>query len=133
MPQRVLLVDDEAPLLQLMASFLTRNGYEVEAFRNPLDALERFRPDGARYRLVIADVTMPGLSGDELVRQLAELSDEVHVLLLSGLPFSTERLPSQLRERVAFLQKPFLPDMLLAQVAQLERRLVGRQTSDNAC
>ena len=116
-----------------MENFLARNGYEVEAFRDPREALARFQPDTARYPLVIADVTMPELSGDELVRQLAALSDDVHILLLSGLPFTTERFPDALRPRVAFLQKPFLPNMLLQRIEQLEQKIRRQTASDSAC
>jgi DNA-binding response OmpR family regulator len=133
-PRRVLLVDDEAPLLHLLEDFLTRSGYEVEAYEEPLRALERFGAHPAWFPLVIADVTMPDLSGLDLVRRLAELSSEVQMLLLSGLPLSTEPLPEQLRQRVSFLQKPFVPRMLLESVRELEARMARAQTaSDSAC
>jgi DNA-binding response OmpR family regulator len=134
MARRILLVDDEAPLLHLVENFLTRNGYEVEAFVDPSEALARFESDVNRYHLVIADLTMPELSGDQLVTRLGELSATVHMLLLSGAIFSTERFPEQLRARVAFLQKPFLPRMLLESVSQLEARIPRDQAvSDSTC
>ena len=133
-PRRVLLVDDEVPLLRLVESFLTRNGYETDAFEQPLEALARFGADPGRYQLVIADVTMPQLSGVELVRRLAALSSDVQMLLLSGLPLNTERFPDSIRGRIDFLQKPFLPRMLLESVQHIEARMrPSGQASDSAC
>lgn len=132
--RRVLLVDDEVPLLRLVDDFLTRSGYETQAFDDPLQALAEFGSDPTRFDLVIADVTMPALSGVDLARRLAELNDSLLMLLLSGLPFSTDRLPEFMRGRVAFLQKPFLPRMLLEAVHELEGRSPRAQTaSDSAC
>ncbi|HZU28256.1 MAG TPA: response regulator [Bryobacteraceae bacterium] len=133
-PRRVLLVDDEAPLLRLVENFLTRNGYETEAFDQPLDALAHFGADPQRFQLVIADVTMPELSGVELVKRLAELSADVHMLLLSGLPLNVERFPESVRRRLDFLQKPFLPRMLLDSVRQIEERMARNgHASESAC
>jgi len=130
----VLLVDDEAPLLRLLENFLTRNGYDTEAYNNPVEALARFEADPAAFTLVVADVTMPALSGVEMVRRLSDLSADVRILLLSGFPFSTDRLPEPIRRRVGFLQKPFVPNMLLEAVQELERRTsLYQRTSDSAC
>ena len=59
---------------------------------------------------------MPGVPGDELALRIAGISDSVRVLLTSGLPFSTERFPDGVRQRAAFLQKPFLPRMIVEAV-----------------
>ena len=131
MTGRILLVDDEGPLLHLVESFLTRNGYEVAAFRNPWAALASFESDVNGYGLVIADLTMPELSGDELVKKIAELNPSVRMLLLSGALFSTEQFPQPLRERVSFLQKPFLPRMLLDSVRQIADG--HQEASDSTC
>lgn len=131
---RILLVDDEAPLLHLLESFLTRNGYEVDAFEHPSEALARFSADATRYFLMIADLTMPELSGDELLSRVTEVSSAIQVLVLSGALFSTERLPDAVRPRVAFLQKPFVPHMLLESVRRIEARVASPQAlSDSTC
>jgi len=134
--RRILLVDDEVPLLRLIESFLIRNGYIIEAFEQPLQALAQFGTDPGRFSLVVADVTMPQLSGVELVRRLAELSTDVHMLLLSGLPFNINQFPETIRGRVDFLQKPFLPGMLLEAVRRIEARMptpAKPQASESAC
>jgi DNA-binding response OmpR family regulator len=118
---RILLVDDEPPLVRLLETFLCRRGYEVDACMKPAAALDLFRASPKRYALVLADVTMPEMSGDELVLRIAALSDTVRILLTSGLPFDIDRFPENIRRRTCFLQKPFLPNM----VTEMIGRLVG--------
>lgn len=115
----VLLVDDEPSLVRLLETFLKQRGFEVDACLGSAEALEKFTAAPQRYELVIADVTMPGIPGDELGLRIAGISDSVRILLTSGLPFSTERFPAGVRARAAFLQKPFLPRMIIEAVERL--------------
>lgn len=115
----VLLVDDEPSLVRLLEKFLVQRDFEVDACLGSAEALEKFTATPLRYDLVIADVNMPGLAGDDLVLLMAGMSDSVRILLTSGLPFSTERFPEGVRSRSAFLQKPFLPKMIIEAVEKL--------------
>ncbi len=112
-------MDDEPSLVRLLEKFLTQRGFDVEACGGSAEALEKFTAAPQRYELVIADVNMPGITGDELVLRIAGISDSVRILLTSGLPFSTERFPAGVRKRAAFLQKPFLPRMIIEAVDKL--------------
>ena len=102
-----------------MERFLTQRGFEVDACLGSAEALEKFAAAPERYGLVIADVNMPGMPGDELALLLAGRSDSVRILLTSGLPFGTDNFPDGVRQRAAFLQKPFLPKMIIEAVEQL--------------
>jgi len=117
----VLLVDDEPSLVRLLEKFLIQRDFEVDACLGSAEALEKFTATPQRYELVIADVNMPGLAGDDLVLLMAGMSDSVRILLTSGLPFSTERFPEGVRSRAVFLQKPFLPKMIIEAVEKLLR------------
>ncbi|MGA2185142.1 MAG: response regulator [Bryobacteraceae bacterium] len=112
----ILLVDDEPSLVRLLETFLKQRDFEVDACLGSAEALEKFAAAPERYGLLIADVNMPGIPGDELALRIAGLSDSVRILLTSGLPFSTERFPAGVRARAAFLQKPFLPRMMVEAV-----------------
>lgn len=116
---RILLVDDEPALVRLLETFLKQRGYEVDACPGSAEALERFAAAPTRYQLVLADINMPGVAGDVLGVQIAEMNDSVRILLTSGLPFSTESVPAEIRDRFAFLQKPFLPRMVIEAIDQL--------------
>lgn len=116
---RILLVEDEPPLLQLIEKYLQRLGFEVETHLKSLNALQSFEAAPDRYGLVIADLGLPDMPGDTLLTRMLEIKPELRILVCSGSPFFIENLPSTLQRQVAFLQKPFMPKMLADAVQQL--------------
>jgi len=110
---RILLVDDEAPLLDLLKRYLERLGYEVEACLTPADALQSFEADPSRYSLVLTDLTLPGMSGDEMIARMRAIAPKLRVIVASGYPYEPKG------KRTAFLQKPFLPKMLADLIEQM--------------
>lgn len=110
---RILLVDDEAPLLDLLKRYLERLGYEVEACLTPADALRCFEADPSRYALVLTDLTLPGMSGVEMIERMRAVAPKLRAIVSSGYPWEPKG------NRVAFLQKPFLPKMLAEQIEAL--------------
>jgi DNA-binding NtrC family response regulator len=109
---RILLVEDEPPLLQLIEKYLQRLGYEVETHLKSFEALRSFEAAPDRFGLVIADLGMPDMPGDTLLTRMLEIRPKLRVLVCSGSPFFIENLPDSLQRQVAFLQKPFVPKML---------------------
>ncbi len=109
---RILLVDDEPTLLALLRRYLERGGHEVVLSETAEDALESFQTSGP-FDLILADLTLPGMSGEELIGKLRELRPDLPAILSSGYAHETH-LP-----RVRFLQKPFLPNTLGDLVAEL--------------
>jgi CheY-like chemotaxis protein len=110
---RILLVDDEAPLLDLLKRYLERLGYEVEACLTPADALKSFEADPSRYSLVLTDLTLPGMSGDEMIARMRTTAPKLRVIISSGYPYEPKG------KRTGFLQKPFLPKMLADLIEQM--------------
>src|ERR1700675_859756 len=100
---RILLVDDEAPLLDLLKRYLERLGYEVDACLTPAEALKSFAADPSRYSLVLTDLTLPGMSGDAMVAHMRAIAPHLRVIISSGYPYEPKG------KRTGFLQKPFLP------------------------
>ena len=82
--QRVLLVEDEKPLMLLTEEMLAALNYEPAGFTRPSEALEEFRADPTRFDAVVLDQLMPGMTGTELARQLRRLRADVPVVLISG-------------------------------------------------
>jgi two-component system, cell cycle sensor histidine kinase and response regulator CckA len=103
---RILLVDDEAPLLDLLKRYLERLGYQVDACLTPVDALVHFEADPARYSLVLTDLTLPGMSGDEMIARMRAQDPKLRAIISSGYPYEPQS------KHTGFLQKPFLPKML---------------------
>jgi DNA-binding NtrC family response regulator len=116
---KILLVEDEPPLLQLIEKYLQRMGYQVESHLKSVDALRSFEAAPGRYSLVLADLGMPDMPGDTLLTRMLEIRPDLRVLVCSGSPFFIENLPQTLQQQVAFLQKPFVPKMLGEAVQKL--------------
>jgi CheY-like chemotaxis protein len=110
---RILVVDDEAPLLNLLKRYLERLGHEVDSCLTPGDALTRFEADPSRYDLVLTDLTLPGMKGDEMLAKMREIKPKLPAIIASGYTYAPRG------KRTGFLLKPFLPKMLADQIAEL--------------
>jgi DNA-binding NtrC family response regulator len=120
----ILLVDDEAQLTKLMQTYLTKLGYNVESALKAADALSTFATDPGRFELLVADLTLPDLPGQDMAMRMVDLNPALRVLLCSGYPFAVDSLPEELQNRFASLQKPFLPNMLAKAIEELLRRKI---------
>jgi len=101
----VLVVDDEAPIRMLARRVLEDAGYQVSEAAGGLDAIELLSK-GTTLDLLIADLDMPNLGGDEMVRRIRSTRPDLKVLYVTG---HIDRLMDarQLWEGEAFLEKPF--------------------------
>jgi two-component system, cell cycle sensor histidine kinase and response regulator CckA len=104
----ILFVDDEKSLIDLGRDLLTRLGYQVETRASGIDAIEAFRVDPQKFDLVISDMTMPKMTGDEMARQIRAIRPDIPIILCSGF---SERIHSQATEAIgisAVLMKPVI-------------------------
>jgi DNA-binding NtrC family response regulator len=107
----ILIVDDSPLLRNLINRLLTRGGYQVREAEDGVQALGQIMRE--RPALVLSDLLLPGMRGDELVAQLMHRRDPIPCILMSG--YHTLALPHD----VHFLRKPFEPDALLDLVADV--------------
>src|SRR6266446_1571515 len=98
---RLLLVDDEGALADLIKKYLERLGYEVDACTAPEDALTRFDAGPRRYSVVVTDLTLPGMNGEELLERMRRSNPNLRGIIASGYPYQPRAA------WVTFLQKPF--------------------------
>ena len=82
--ERILVVDDEQPILKMAEQMLGRAGYNVETCPNSQTALELFRFNPHQYDLVVTDLTMPHLTGLELAKKMKELRADTAIILCTG-------------------------------------------------
>jgi PAS domain S-box-containing protein len=82
---RILVVDDEPAVRRVIARMLESLGYAVVALGDGREAVDYFRTRGAVLDLVIVDLDMPGMGGEECFRRLRELDPDVRVLVSTGL------------------------------------------------
>ncbi len=81
---RILLVDDEAPIILMERKMLERMGYHVTAINSSLEALNRFKEHPYNYDLIITDYTMPEMNGIQLAKAIMAIRPDIPVLLFTG-------------------------------------------------
>ena len=99
--KKILVVDDDSLVRDLLCEILTEEGYSVDSASNGIEALEKL--EAGRFDLVISDVEMPEMDGIDLAREMRSISS-VPLILMSGNIYTKE-------ESIAladyFLLKPF--------------------------
>ncbi len=118
--RRILLVDDDTDFQETITFFLNTHGYTVQSALTGKDSLKQitnFAPD-----LLILDVNLPDLDGFEVVRQLRRFSS-VPVLMLTGRNRTDDIVTGLESGADDYLLKPFEPDILLARMRALLRRV----------
>jgi CheY-like chemotaxis protein len=108
--ETVLLVEDEPAIRELIATALTLDGYQVLTARNGVEALQVFDQHGQSINLVLTDIRMPYLEGDELIAQLKERRRTLKIVAFSAYPGMAPA------DGTPFIAKPFTHDQLLALV-----------------
>ena len=111
-----LVVDDETLVRDIAARVLQRQGFEVLTAENGDEAIALFEQRKAEIRVVLLDLTMPGMAGEEVARRLLEIEKGACILLMSG--YSEQSAMQGLAgEKVrGFLHKPFRPNELIRKV-----------------
>ena len=108
---RVLIVDDEPSIVDFIHTTLSENGYEVEAYTNPREALKNIR--GKAFDLAIVDINMPDINGVEFSRRLAEISSGTEIVIITGAPDEQNLDPCLRMGLTHFLFKPFNESQLV--------------------
>ncbi len=120
-PARVLLVEDDGDLSDLLGLHLREAGYAVEAVADGALALQRALADP--YDVVVLDLMLPGLGGMEVCRRLREAGRTVPVLMLTARGSETDRVLGLETGADDYVPKPFSVREVLARVAALLRRV----------
>ena len=116
---RALVVDDEAPLLALVRSYLEREGFEVTTAADGERAVDLVReraPD-----VVVLDVMLPGIDGIEACRRIRAFSD-AYIIMLTARAEEVDKIVGLSTGADDYLTKPFSPGELVARVRALLRR-----------
>ncbi len=127
MGARVLIVDDDARLHELLSSYLTQNGFDVERALDGPTGLSKL--DAGAYDAVLLDVMMPGMDGLEVCRRIRKRWD-VPVLMLTARGDETDRIVGLEIGADDYLPKPFNPRELLARLKAILRRVRPEADAD---
>jgi CheY-like chemotaxis protein len=79
---RVLVVDDEAPVREMLSAALTHDGHEVQVAEQGVEGLRRFM--AGKFDLVVTDKAMPGMSGDQMATAIKQVAPRTPIILLTG-------------------------------------------------
>jgi excisionase family DNA binding protein len=110
---RVLVVDDEASIRDLLAKTLALAEYDVDTAADATTALSRVR--SAEYDLMIADLRMPGMDGLTLIRQVKRIKAELPVIIITGFSSEASAIEAVNLGVAGYLRKPFrVPEVLAA-------------------
>ena len=114
----VLIIDDEEIVIKAATLSLRRFGYRTLAAGTAAEGIETFRRSAADIVVVLLDMTMPGMSGEELFGELRKIDPSVRVLLSSGFSESDAERRFKGKRLAGFLQKPYTPRTLAAKVRE---------------
>jgi two-component system cell cycle sensor histidine kinase/response regulator CckA len=128
---RLLIVDDDSDIVQVLKMGLLKNGFSVEAFTNPQEALQSFKSNAESYCLVLSDIRMPSISGIQLAKRVKEVNPNVKVVLMTAFEIRdsgfSKVFPSTQVD--GFVQKPIgikeLTDKILSIIGDTKNRKKG--------
>ena len=128
---KLLIVDDDYDIVQVLKMGLLKNGFLVEAFTHPEDALQSFKSDAESYCLVLSDIRMPSISGIQLSKKVKEINPNVKVVLMTAFEIRdtefSKVFPSTQVD--GFIQKPIgikeLTDKILSVIGDTKKRKKG--------
>jgi two-component system cell cycle sensor histidine kinase/response regulator CckA len=117
--REVLVVDDDPSVRVVAGQMLERAGYKPLMAGEGAEALKIYRERHPRPRVVLLDLMMPGIGGEETFRRLRSIDPDVRIIMSSGFSESDAKLDALPRDRSAFLQKPYRSADLIAKIREV--------------
>jgi PAS domain S-box-containing protein len=120
--ERILLVDDESSIIKMVTLMLNRSGYDVIGKTSSSNALKAFKENPEQFDLVISDMTMPEMAGDQFVQEIKQICPDIPVILCTG---HSNRMDENKAKEVgidAFMMKPFSKKDLTRTIPEVLKR-----------
>ena len=114
--ERILLVDDEDQIINIEQQILERLGYQVTPKTDSQEALEEFASQPDRFDLVITDMTMPKMTGDQLAQRMMEIKPQIPVILCTGYNEAISEEKALAMGIDKFVMKPIVKDVLASTI-----------------
>lgn len=121
--ERILLVDDEKDVVDVMESILERLGYKLTSRTSSIEALEAFRNKPDEFDLVITDMTMPNMTGKDLAKEMINIRPDIPIILCTGF---SEQIDGEKAREIgisAFIMKP----IVMRKIAQTIREVFDKK------
>lgn len=126
---KVLVVDDDVAMLDLVAELLKNQGYEVFITNNPNEAVDYLRT--GTIDLALIDIIMPDKTGFDIYEEISRFNNRVPVLFMTGLNSTDVRIEALKKGAEIYLQKPLDPDELIARVDGSIKKYRQIEAQDN--
>jgi len=102
---KILIIDDDVKMLELLKKVLTKRGFVVETSSKPREAIEKFQSDG--FDIVVTDINMPEINGLEILKQIKSLSPDVIVIMITAFATVSSAVESMKLGAYDYIVKPF--------------------------
>ncbi len=123
--ERILIVDDEPSLVKLVKQMLERQGYEVVGKTSSIEALKLFHEEPDKYDLVITDMAMPDMTGDQLAQGLIRIRPTIPVIVCTGYSDRMDEGKAMKSGIAAYARKPLVKTDLLNTVRRVLDEVKG--------
>jgi two-component system cell cycle sensor histidine kinase/response regulator CckA len=120
--ERILFVDDEPFQADLAKKMLTRLGYRLNTYTSSVEALEAFRQAPENFDLVITDMTMPHMTGDDLARELISIRPDLPIIVCTGY---SERINPDVAAEIGIRELVMKP-VVIKEIAGIIRRVLDK-------
>ncbi len=117
--ETILAVDDDPAMLELVGEVLTPLGYNVFFAATGEEALQMAQTGTPKIDLLLTDVMLPGIKGQELAEKIVNSNPHISVLFMSGYLCPSMARGDSKKKVEAFLQKPFAPNALVRKMRKL--------------
>nr|WP_320192744.1 transporter substrate-binding domain-containing protein [uncultured Desulfobacter sp.] len=118
--ERILLVDDEESVANLEKQILERLGYQVNHRINSVEAFEAFAADASRFDLVVTDMSMPNMTGDQLAKEMLAIRPDIPIIICTGFSERVNKEQAKSLGVKGFLMKP----VVKSNMAQMVRSVL---------
>jgi PAS domain S-box-containing protein len=125
---KIMVLDDEKDILNMLKDMLEESGYEVEIYENPKIALRVFKERAHNFNLILSDTTMPEMTGDQFVTKIREFNQEIPIILCTGYNSRVDEQFVKTIGNASFLMKPFTREKL---IQIIKKHLENRKNKRN--
>ncbi len=117
--ERIMFVDDEEKLNKVADEIFSVYGYTIDTFTDPLLALENFAAQPGVYSLVITDMTMPSMTGEEMAKKMMDKQPDLPVILCTGFNETINKEKAEEAGFCRYFQKPLVMSRLVKSVREI--------------
>jgi len=125
--ERILLVDDEPSIAKLGKKMLERLGYSIAMYIDSIEALETFRESPDAFDMIISDMNMPNMAGDQLAREIKSIRSDIPIIICTGFSERMKEETADISCIAGILRKP----VIKSEMAKTVRKLLDEAKREN--